>query len=166
MSSHITMEIIDKEFELMKELSENKLNNDISIYLDETHSKIQLRGIYNPRGPYKRSLAHFAAMGDCVTLLERLLDLGTPVDDLDQNKRTPLSWAAEYGSLRAAKALLKKRAKINSLDDMYRSPLTWLEYAGSTECKDLEATRSYLKENGATMRGAKRAWIFKKLRIL
>jgi hypothetical protein len=31
--------------------------------------------------------------------------------------------------------------------------------AGSPQYKDLEATRSYLKENGATTKGAKRAWI-------
>ena len=78
-------------------------------------------------------------------------------DDLDHNKRTPLSWAAEYGSLGATRILLKNGAKVNSLDDMYCSPLTWLINAGSPQYKDLEATKSYLKENGATTKGAKRA---------
>jgi ankyrin repeat protein len=88
-------------------------------YLDKTHNEIQLTGIFNPRGPYKKSLIHFAVMGDCTELLQSLLDIGAPVDDLDHNKRTPLSWAAEYGSLGATRILLKKTAKVNSLDDMY-----------------------------------------------
>jgi hypothetical protein len=56
--------------------------------------------------------------------------------------------------------------KVNSLDDMYCSPLTWLIHAGSSQYKGREATRSYLKENGATTKGAKRAWILNKLRLL
>jgi hypothetical protein len=38
-------------------------------YLDKTHNEIQLRGIFNPRGPYKKSLIHYAAMRDCTALL-------------------------------------------------------------------------------------------------
>ena len=160
------MTIIEQEFEHLKKIDENKLNNEIMIYLDKTHKNIQLRGIYNPRGPHKKSLIHFAAMGDCTALLQSLLDIDAPVDDCDQNKRTPLSWAAEYGSLSAAKILLKNGAQINSLDDMYSSPLSWLKHASSPQYKGLEATRSFLKENGATTKGAKRAWILNKLRLL
>ncbi|KAJ5742289.1 hypothetical protein N7533_011698 [Penicillium manginii] len=166
MASHTTTSIIDKEFELLKYIRENRLNKDIMNYLDKTHDEIQLRGICNPRGPYKKSLIHFAAMGDCTALLQNLLYIGALVDDLDHNKRTPLSWAAEYGSLGATRILLKNGAKVNSLDDIYCSPLTWLINAGSPQYKDLEATRSYLKENGATTKGAKRAWILNKLRLL
>ena len=105
-------------------------------------------------------------MGNCTTLLRSLLATGAPVDDRDQNKRTPLSWAAEYGSLNAAKILLKNGAQVNSLDDMYTSPLSWLKHAGDPRHKDLEATRAYLKENGATTKGAKRAWVLSKLGLL
>ncbi|KAJ5379602.1 hypothetical protein N7509_012721 [Penicillium cosmopolitanum] len=166
MASHSTIKVIYKEFEDLKEIDENKWNSDIMSYLDKKHDEIQLRGICNPRGPYKGSLIHFAAMGDCTALLQSLLDAGAPVEDLDQNKRTPLSWAAEYGSLNATKILLKNGAKINSLDDMYNSPLTWLKHAGSPTYKGLEATRLYLKKNGATTKGAKRAWMLNKLRLL
>jgi hypothetical protein len=34
-----------------------------------------------------------------------------------------------------------------------------LIYTGSAQSKGLQATRLYLKENGATTKGAKRAWI-------
>ncbi|KAJ5414953.1 hypothetical protein N7509_000051 [Penicillium cosmopolitanum] len=144
------MSVIDKEFERLKNMRENRLNKDIMNYLDKTHNEIQLRGICNPRGPYRKSLIHYAAMGDCTALLQSLLDIDAPVDDLNHNKRTPLSWAAENGSLGATRILLKNGAKVNSLDDMYCSPLTWLISAGSPQYKDLEATRSYLNENGAT----------------
>ncbi|CAI7622909.1 unnamed protein product [Penicillium manginii] len=165
-TSRTTMKIIDKEFERLKNMRENRLNNDIMNYLDETHNKIQFRGICNPRGPHKKSLIHSAAMGDCTALLQSLLEIGYPVDDLDQNKRTPLSWAAENGSLGATKLLLKNGAKVNSLDDMYGSPLSWLDQAGDPKDKALQATRTYLKNNGATMKGAKRAWILNKLGLL
>ncbi|KAJ5974692.1 hypothetical protein N7481_011902 [Penicillium waksmanii] len=83
------MDIFDREFEHLKEIGENNLNKDIMNYLDETHNEIRLRGTCNPRGPYKRSLIHFAAMGDCSGSFS-LLDIGAPVDDIDQNKRTHL----------------------------------------------------------------------------
>jgi ankyrin repeat protein len=161
MALHTPTSIIDKEFEHLKNMRENRLNKEIMNCLDKTQNEIQLRGIFNPRGPYKKSLIHFAAMGDCTVSSK---PTGRPYyrDDLDHNKRTPLSWAAEYGSLGATKILLKNGAKVNSLDDMYCSPLTWLIHAGSPR----EATRSYHKENGATTKGAKRAWILNKLRLL
>ncbi|KAJ5413766.1 hypothetical protein N7509_000393 [Penicillium cosmopolitanum] len=162
MALHTPTSIIDKEFEHLKNMRENRLNKEIMNCLDKSQNEIQTRGIFNPRGPYKKSLIHYAAMGDCTALLQSLLDVRATVDDLDHNKRTPLSWAAEYGSLGATKILLKNSAKVNSLDDMYCSPLTWLIHAGSPR----EATRSYLKENRAITKGAKHAWILNKLRIL
>ncbi|PYH98841.1 hypothetical protein BO71DRAFT_457298 [Aspergillus ellipticus CBS 707.79] len=166
MASRTTMTIIDQEFEHLKTIDENRLNNEIMIYLDKTHKEIQLKGIRNPRGPHRKSLIHFAAMGNCTALIQSLLDIDALVDDRDQNKRIPLSWAAEYGSLSAAKVLLKNGAKINSLDDMYSSPLTWLKHAGNPQYKGLEATKLFLKENGAITKGAKHAWILNKLRLL
>ncbi|KAJ5976606.1 hypothetical protein N7481_010313 [Penicillium waksmanii] len=80
------MSIIDKEFERLKNMREIRLNKDVMNYLDQTHKEIQLRGICNPRGPHKKSLVHFAAMGDCTSLLQSMLDAGAPVGDRDQNK--------------------------------------------------------------------------------
>lgn len=48
----------------------------------------------------------------------------------------------------------------------YTSPLSWLKHAGDPRHKDLEATRAYLKENGANTKGAKRAWVLNKLGLL
>jgi hypothetical protein len=57
-------------------------------------------------------------------------------------------------------------AQVNALDDMYRTPFSWLKHAGHPDCKRLPVTKVYLKKNGATMKGAKRAWILKKLGLL
>ncbi|KAJ5111453.1 hypothetical protein N7532_001988 [Penicillium argentinense] len=129
------MTIIDEEFKRLKKIQENKLNKHIMEFLGDTHKAILFRGICNPKGPYKKSLIHFAAMGDCTELLQSLLDIGAPVDDRDQNKRTPLSWAAEYGSYNAAEILLKNGAKVNTLDYMYTSPLSWLEMPATLKAK-------------------------------
>ncbi|KAJ5283386.1 hypothetical protein N7505_001366 [Penicillium chrysogenum] len=82
-------------------------------------------------------------------------------DDLDQNKRTPLSWAAQYSALRAVKILLDNGAEINSMDDMYTTPLSWLVQAGRSPNR--AAIINYLRSNGATRRGATRASIKRKI---
>jgi hypothetical protein len=56
--------------------------------------------------------------------------------------------------------------KVDSLDDMHLAPLSWLEEAGDPVNNGLEVTRSYLKENGATTRGAKHAWVLGQLHLL
>ncbi|CAG7999847.1 unnamed protein product [Penicillium nalgiovense] len=89
---------------------------------------------------------------------------GASKEDRDQNKQTPLSWAAEYGALRVVKILLENRAKVNSMDDMYLTPLSWLIQASTGMSRT--ATEAYLRKNSATERGAKRAWILRKLRML
>ena len=101
--------------------------------------------------------SHYAAMGDCKELLLYLLQWkqGKAKEDHDQNKRTPLSWAAEYGALRVVKILLENGAEINSMDDMYSTPLSWLIHAGTGTSRT--ATEAYLRKSGATERGAKRA---------
>ncbi|KAJ5700630.1 hypothetical protein N7536_003643 [Penicillium majusculum] len=63
-------------------------------------------------------------MGDCTELLYLLQwKQGAAKEDRDHNKRTPLSWAAEYGTLRVIEILLENGAKVNSMDDMYLTPL-------------------------------------------
>jgi ankyrin repeat protein len=69
-------------------------------------------------------------MGDCPELLRHLLRTGAAKDDRDRNKRTPLSWAAEYGALNSVKILLEHGVKINSTENMYSIPLSWLIHAG------------------------------------
>ncbi|CAG7970465.1 unnamed protein product [Penicillium salamii] len=85
------------------------------------------------------------------------------VDSRDQWGRTPLSWAAEYGSLAVAKILLKQGANVNSLDYEDCSPLTYLIHVGSPESGSLAATGAYLRESGAKeakLRGIKLAWVW------
>ncbi|CAG8889851.1 unnamed protein product [Penicillium egyptiacum] len=165
MSSQSTT-AMDGEFKRLKSIQMNTLDKNIMAFLEATHKSVRSQGICNPRGPFKRSLTRYVAMGDCTELLLQLLEIYAPIDDHDKNKRTPLSWAAQYGSYNATKILVENGAKANALDNMYRTPLSWLEYAGHPDCKGLPVTKAYLKKNGATMKGAKRDWILQKLGLL
>lgn len=48
----------------------------------------------------------------------------------DENKRTPLSWAAGAGHVKATQLLLKKNAEIRTVDDYGRTPLSWAAQHG------------------------------------
>ncbi|KAJ5853170.1 hypothetical protein N7534_005713 [Penicillium rubens] len=138
-----SMTVIDGEFQHLKGIREICFDEDIMAFLHDAQATLKYQGIYNQRGPSKRSLIHYAAMGDCAELLLYLLQDGTAKDDLDQNKRTPLSWAAQYSALRAVKLLLDNGAEINSMDDMYTTPLSWLVQAGRGPNR--AATINYLR---------------------
>ena len=153
---------IDYEFRRIIELKEIKLDSKALIFLKDAHKSLGSNGMQNLRGPMKRSLIHYAAMGDCTELLRYLLLNGSAVDDRDQNKRTPLSWAAEYSALNTVKVLLANGAKINSTDDMYTTPLSWLIQAGGINAQNA-LTKAYLVSMGARERGAKRRWVLKKM---
>ncbi|KAJ5853004.1 hypothetical protein N7534_005547 [Penicillium rubens] len=156
-----SMTVIDGEFQHLKGIREICFDEDVMAFLHDAQATLKYQGIYNQRGPSKRFLIHYAAMGDCAELLLYLLQDGTAKDDLDQNKRTPLSWAAQYSALRAVKILLDNGAEINSMDDMYTTPLSWLVQAGRGPNR--AATINYLRSNGATRRGATRASIKRKI---
>ena len=125
-----SMTVIDGEFQHLKGIREICFDEDVMAFLHDAQATLKYQGIYNQRGPSKRSLIHYAAMGDCAELLLYLQD-GIAKDDLDQNKRTPLSWAAQYSALRAVKILLDNGAEINSMDDMYTTPLSWYRRVGA-----------------------------------
>jgi hypothetical protein len=57
---------------------------------------------------------------------------GTAKGDRDQNKRTPLPWAAEYGALDSVKILLEHGAKINSTENMDSTPIVVVYSCGPT----------------------------------
>ena len=85
------------------------------------------------------------------------------IDSRDQWGRTPLSWAAEYGSLAVAKILLEQGANVNALDYEVCSPLTYLIHASKPEVGSLAATEAYLRGSGAKeakLRGIKLAWVW------
>ncbi|KAJ5481369.1 hypothetical protein N7475_000181 [Penicillium sp. IBT 31633x] len=156
-----SMTVIDGEFQRLKGIREIHCDEDVMAFLQDAQSTLKYQGIYNLRGPFKRSLIHYAAMGDCAELLIYLLQDGTTKNDLDQNKRTPLSWAAQYGALRTVKLLLDNGADINSMDDMYTTPLSWSTQADRGP--NQAATVDYLRRNCATRKGATRASIKRKI---
>jgi hypothetical protein len=155
------MAVIGHEFKRLEGIKEIRSDEEVMAFLQDAQSTLEYKRLCNPRGPFKRSLIHYAAMGDCLELLLYLLQDGTAKDDLDQNQRTPLSWAAQYGSLRAVKLLLDNGAEVNSMDDMYTTPLSWLIQAGRGP--NQAATIDYLRSKGATRRGARRAVIKRKI---
>ena len=155
---------IDGEFERIINIKENRLNDDVCAFLRHAQRSLGSESEQNPRGPFRKSLMHYAAMGDGTELIGYLLRNGAAVDDRDQNKRTPLSHAAESGALNTVKILLKNGAEVNSLDDCYTSPLTWLIYAG--QGNNLKPTKDLLISKGARTKGAKRGWILNKINML
>ncbi|KKZ64135.1 hypothetical protein EMCG_01551 [[Emmonsia] crescens] len=164
--SPASMTILNVEFERLRRIRMIRLMADVMAFLDEIQSSLPSKGISNPRCPFGRSLIHYAAIGDCTELLVHLIEYRTEIDYLDRNKRTPLSWAAEYGSLNAVRILLKHGAKVNTIDDIYCTPLTWLVKAGDVESGSLAATEAYLRKKGARRRGLIRAWFLNKLGLL
>lgn len=117
-------------------------------FLKDVHASLDAGRAENPSGPFRRSLFHYAAMGDYTEMIHLLLQNGAAVDCCDQNERTPLSWAAEYGALKAVRILVENGAKINSTDDMFCTPLGWLLHAGAPSVM-LASTEAYLRRMGA-----------------
>lgn len=68
-----------------------------------------------------------AEAGD-VTLLQRLLDAGTPVDSRDGRQRTALLLATRANHVDAARLLIERGADVNAKDDQQDSPFL---YAGA-----------------------------------
>ncbi|KAJ5378309.1 uncharacterized protein N7496_005718 [Penicillium cataractarum] len=141
---------IGLEFARLKDIREISLNNDLVTFVEESYASLQSRGIPVQLDRFKRSLLHYAAMGDCINLLLYLLHSEPEIDSRDQWGRTPLSWAAEYGSLDVVRSLIDQGADVNAMDYEGATPLTWLLYAGSFEpFEKWAATEAYLRERGA-----------------
>ena len=151
---------IDGEFQFLKTFREIRCDRNAMAFLEHAHAA--LSNLSSLRGPYKRSLIHYAAMGNCTELLCFLLLQGVSINDRDGNRRTPLSWAAEYGALEAVKILLANGAKVNATDDMFATPLTWVMQVGSGQ---RVATEAYLRKHGAREKGNRRRWIWRRLGI-
>lgn len=140
--------MIDSEFRRIGRIREIRLNHHIMAFLEDVHASLDAGRAGNPLGPFRRSLFHYAAMGDCTELVCLLLQIGAAVDCCDQNERTPLSWAAAYGALNVVKILVENGAKVNSTDDMFCTPLSWLLHAGVPSSM-LARTEAYLRGMGA-----------------
>ncbi len=154
---------IGAEIDRLKRIREISLNKDLVLFVEKSYASLQSRRTLKRRDPFKRSLLHYVAMGDCINLLHYLLQSEPKVDSRDMYGRTPLSWAAEYGSMHVVKVLLERGANVNAMDYGGSTPLKWLIHTGNPESKHLAATEAHLKEMGAkeeTMRGIKRAWVW------
>jgi ankyrin repeat protein len=146
-------------------MEDNQSSEDVLDFLEQAHSVLQFNGVFNLQGPCQRSLVHYAAMGDCRELLLQILALRTPVDLRDGHHRTPLSWAAQYGSCATAKILVENGANVNALDNMFKTPLSRLLQEENNGSKNHAALKVCLERNEATTRVRKRAWIRERLRL-
>ena len=158
-----SMKAINEEFERLMKIQAIERATEDPKFLKNAWDSLESKNLVDLRGPMNRSLMHYAAMGDCSELIRYLLLSNAAVDVLDRNKRTPLSWAAEYASLNVVKILLLSGAEINSADDMYTTPFSWLLGTGPRN-KGAE-TEAYLRKMGGKEKGMKRRWIMKKLRL-
>lgn len=137
---------IDDNFHRMMSIQEVRLDYNITSFLESAHASFKRESATNPQGPFRRSLLHYAAMGNCKKLVSILLQKGAAVDCRDQNMRTPLFWAAEYGALDCVKILSNNGAEINAKDDMGSTPLDVLLHSGTGRTVKTEA---YLRKKGA-----------------
>lgn len=140
---------IGPEFNRLKTIKEIYLNDDLLTFVEKAYLLVESGAKFDRRDPFKRSLLHYAAMGNCANLLLYLLQTEPNIDSRDMYGRTPLSWAAEYGSLAVVRILLERGATINAMDYEGATPLTWVTQAGKSEDKDLAATEAYLRKRGA-----------------
>jgi FOG: Ankyrin repeat len=154
---------IAPEFDRLKNIKEIILNKELVTFVEKAYSSLQSRRGLKRRDCFKRSLLHYAAMGDCTNLLLYLLQSEPKIDSRDMHGWTPLSWAAEYGSLGVMRVLVDRGANVNAMDYEGGTPLTWLIHAGHPKSKSLSATEAYLRERGARevrLRGIKWAWVW------
>ncbi|KAI3054482.1 hypothetical protein CBS147353_11424 [Aspergillus niger] len=100
-------------------------------FLEKARTSLESPQTLKRRDTFRKSLLHYAAMGNCTHLLLYLLQNNLNIDSRDMHGRTPLSWAAEHGSLAAAKILLDHGANINAMDYENGTPLSYLVYAGT-----------------------------------
>jgi ankyrin repeat protein len=142
---------IGPEFDHLKNMMEILLNEDLVRFVEKACSSLQSRRGLKRRDCYKRSLLHYAAMGNCTNLLLYILqtERNNVIESRDMWGRTPLSWAAQYGSLTVTKILLEQGANVNARDYEGGTPWTWLVHAGDSTSKSLPATEAYLRETGA-----------------
>ncbi|KAJ5569100.1 hypothetical protein N7450_011586 [Penicillium hetheringtonii] len=154
---------MDKEFDDLKAIKGIARNPDLVAFVEKARLSLGAQKQFKKLDCYKRSLLHYAAMGNCTILLSRLLESEPDVEPRDHSGRTPLSWAIEYCSLEVAKILLQRGANINALDYEGGTPLSWFSNAADPSRGSWAPTEAYLKEMGAKdakLKGIKLAWVW------
>lgn len=79
-------------------------------------------------------LLHWAALGGHDTIVSHLLELGSPLDPVDDSGGTPLILAAAAGKSIAARILVSRGANVNHKNDQGHSSL---QYACSKGWKEV-----------------------------
>lgn len=151
MKSSIHATALKPEFDRLRNIKEIYLSRSFLIFLERAEASLDSRRILKKRDSLKRSLLHYAAMGNCGSLLQLLLQHEPDIDSRDTHGRTPLHWAAEYGSLVVVKVLLDRGANINALDFENATPLSNLVNAGNPSISSMPATEAFLRKRGAKM---------------
>jgi len=164
MKHSIRATVFNPEFERLRNINEIFRSKAFLDFLDEAQTSLESRRTLKKRDALKRSLLHYAAMGNCSSLLQFLLQHEPEIDARDMYGRTPLHWAAEYGSLVVVKILLDRGASINALDFEDTTPLSHLVHAGNPGIDSMQATEAFLRKRGAKMDGSrgavKKAWVW------
>lgn len=94
---------MNAEFEHLKAIKGIARNPDLVAFVEKARLSLRAQEKFKRLDCHKRSLLHYAAMGNCTRLLSYLLESKPDVEPRDQWGRTPLSWAIEYCSLEVAK---------------------------------------------------------------
>ncbi|KAF7551340.1 hypothetical protein G7Z17_g5100 [Cylindrodendrum hubeiense] len=80
---------------------------------------------YSQYFPKQRTATHIVAYFGLAEAVANLLEAKNEVDPIDQDSRTPLSFAAEHGHEATVKVLLAHGAKTESKDKFDRTPLSF-----------------------------------------
>ncbi|XP_046388168.1 26S proteasome non-ATPase regulatory subunit 10-like [Ischnura elegans] len=108
----------------------------------------------NKRDGNERMLIHWAALGGHPEIVEYLLDLGSPVDPLDDNGATPLLLASSAGKVSVVRLLLSRGANPSCSNSGKHSALQYASSKGWQEVVDLlldqGADANAQDERGAT----------------
>ncbi|XP_035433063.2 26S proteasome non-ATPase regulatory subunit 10 [Spodoptera frugiperda] len=105
--------------------------NQVKVKVDEDH------GLINAPDSNQRLLIHWAALGGNQNLVDFLLDLGSPVDPLDDTNSTPLILASSAGRVEVVKLLLSKKADVNKKTSRGQSSLHYACSKGHVEVSKL-----------------------------
>lgn len=81
----------------------------------------------------QRLLIHWAALGGNENLVDFLIDLGSPLDPLDDTNSTPLILASSAGRVQVVKLLLSKGANVNKKTNRGQSSLHYACSKGHLE---------------------------------
>ncbi|XP_071454261.1 26S proteasome non-ATPase regulatory subunit 10-like isoform X2 [Hetaerina americana] len=108
----------------------------------------------NKRDGNERMLIHWAALGGHPEIVEYLLELGSPVDPLDDNGATPLLLASSAGKVAVVRILLSRGANPSASNSGKHSALQYASSKGWLEIVDLllnqGADANARDERGAT----------------